>query len=95
MKDQNAEKRAKRYARKFANKIDVNCCEHKGSALIRYQIGYIGLRCCKVAVCMDCEERQIICGGLAKRLLMKFLRKGIRRVNVLATITMRDMFIYR
>ena len=85
----------KKYIRKYSNKIDIVCCKHKGSVKIQYQIGYIGLRCCKVAICCDCESRQILCRGLCKMLLRRFLKKGIRRINILATISMRDMFMYR
>ena len=95
MEKQKLTRREKRYIRKYAKKIDIVCCKHKGSAKIQYQIGYIGLFCCKVAVCCDCEDRQIICGGLYKFLLKRFLKKGIRRINILATISMRDMFMYR
>lgn len=85
----------KRLIRKYANKIDIVCCQHKGNAKIQYHIGYIGLRCCKVAICLDCDRKQILCRGLCKFLLKHFIKKGIRRVNIIATISMRDMFMYR
>lgn len=95
MEEKKLTQREKRYIRKYASKIDIKCCKHKSNSKIQYQIGYIGLRCCKVAVCLDCENRQILCDGFAKWLLRKFLRKGIRRLNILATISMKDMFFYR
>lgn len=88
-------KKEKRYIRKYANKIDIVCCTHKGSEKIQYHIGYVGFKCCKVAVCLDCDEKQILCCGLARWILQQLLKKGIRRINILATISMQDMFIYR
>ena len=87
--------RQARYLKKYAPKINVLCCEHKEKSLMKYQIGYIGLRCCKVAICLDCGERQIICDNFAKMLLRYFIRKGKTRVNILETLSTKDMFIYR
>lgn len=83
------------YLKKYAPKIDVLCCKHKGIARIQYHIGYIGLRCCKVAICCDCGCKQVICGRLSRWILRRFLNKGIRRINILATLSMQDMFMYR
>lgn len=84
-----------RYLKKYAPKINVLCCKHKDKRTMKYQIGYIGLRCCKVAICLDCGEKQIICGKVGEFLLHKFIRKGITRVNILEIISTNDMFIYR
>ena len=92
---QGKNQRINRYARKYGPLINISCCKHKGSEKVQYQIGYVGLKCCKIAICCDCEEYQIICHGVFKWLLKKILKKGIRRINILATISMKDMFYYR
>jgi hypothetical protein len=56
--------------------INISCCKHKGSEKVQYQIGYVGLKCCKIAICCDCEEYQIICHGVFKWLLKKIRGEG-------------------
>ena len=85
----------KRYLRRYSKKINTHCCEHKGKDQVCYHIGYIGKRYCKVAVCCDCDEWQILCTGIAKWILKKILNKGVRRVNIITTLSNRDMFMYR
>jgi hypothetical protein len=87
--------RQKKYLRKYAHKIDFLCCKHGNKQSIKYHIGYIGLKCCKIAVCVDCDTRQILCTGFCKWLLFRFLKKGIKKINILETIAMEDSFMYR
>ncbi len=88
-------KASKSFLRKYSKRININCCRHKGSPIIKYQIGYIGLRCCKVAICLDCEQRQVICRGFAKWLLVHFVQTKTRRINILCVVTNQEMFLYR
>lgn len=87
-------KREKRYLRKYAKKINRNCCPSKNKRKRLFHIGYIGNRLCKVAVCCDCDKIQVICGRTGRFLLKRYIRRGITRVNVLATLKTDDIFIY-
>ena len=95
MKEKALVKRIRRYARRYAKKININCCQHIGNDTIKYHIAYLGCRWCKVAICVDCDDKQIICTGFFKWLLKKILKKGYRRFTILATVTNRDLFMYR
>lgn len=44
---------------KYINKIDFNCCEHRNGRN-KYLLGYSGVRCCKVAICLDCDGIQFV-----------------------------------
>lgn len=78
--------------KKYAHKIDILCCNHRGKIDLDYQIGYIKYKRCVVAICKDCEQRQILCSGFSKKILTRLLKKGVRRVNVIATISLHDVF---
>lgn len=79
---------------KFKKKINYNCCNHRNLHEGQYQIGYVGFKFCKVAICLDCGERQIICGRIGEFFLRRFLRKGIRKVYILGTITIKNKKIF-
>lgn len=81
--------------KKYAHKIDILCCNHRGKIDLDYQIGYIKYKRCVVAICKDCEQRQILCSGFSKKILMRLLKKGVRRVNIIATISLHDVFDIR
>lgn len=55
--------------KKYIGKIDFNCCEHKLKRNT-YFLGYTGLKCCKVAMCLDCDKVQF----LGKRFLQPIYR---------------------
>ena len=70
---------------KYANKIDVNCCNHKGGNN-KYFFGYVGMKCCKVAMCLDCDKVQFV-GGRVWRLLYLIIKMCSRnRIEIIDTI---------
>lgn len=81
--------------KKYAHRIDILCCNHRGKRDLDYQIGYIKYKRCVVAICKDCEKQQILCSGFSKKILMRLLKKGVRRVNIIATISLHDIFDIR
>lgn len=81
--------------KKYAHRIDILCCNHRGKRDLDYQIGYIKYKRCVVAICKDCEKRQILCSGFSKKILMRLLKKGVRGVNIIATISLHDIFDIR
>lgn len=85
----------KKNIEKYAHKIDILCCNHKGKIDLDYQIGYIKYKSCIVAICKDCEQRQILCSGFSKKILEKLLKKGVKRVNIIATISLHEVLNIR
>ena len=88
-------KKEKRYLKKYGPQINILCCKHERKHSMLYQIGYIGLPCCKVAICVDCGERQILGCRFCKWLLKRFIKKGVTRINIIDTISFDDVFMYR
>lgn len=87
-------RREKRYLRKYAKRINRNCCPSKNKRKRLFHIGYIGNRLCKVAVCCDCDKMQVICGKIGKFFLKRYIKRGITRLNILATLKTDDLFLY-
>lgn len=78
---------------KLSRIINVNCCTHYDAQsdsgrkeVVRYYIGYVGLRICKVAYCLDCEEVQYIGGRLGALILPICMRWVGGRVNILGVV---------
>ncbi len=68
----------------YIAKIDTHCCEHKTGK--GYLLGYTGFKCCKVAMCCDCDGRQFV-GGWFGKLLYPLAKKIWRnRLEVIAKI---------
>lgn len=86
--------REKRYLRRYAKRINRNCCPSKEKRKRLFHIGYIGNRLCKVAVCCDCDKIQVICGRIGRFLLKRYARRGITRINILVTVKTDDIFLY-
>lgn len=70
---------------KNAQRINFGCCKHINGKE-RYYLGYTGLKCCAVAICQDCEERQFV-GGFFAKLIYPIVRMFSRdRVEILKTV---------
>ena len=70
---------------KYADKIDFCCCDHKSNRN-KYLLGYTGLKCCKVAMCLDCDNVQFVGGTFGKLLysISKVLSRN--RFEIVETI---------
>lgn len=76
---------------KYANKIDFNCCNHGGNRN-KYFLGYTGWKCCKVAICLDCDQVQFV-GNKFGKIIYPIVRMIFRnRIEVLETIDIEPMF---
>ena len=60
----------------YANKINLGCCEHKRRQY-KYFFGYVGFKCCKVAMCLDCEKVQFV-GNFFWKIIYLSTRKFFR-----------------
>lgn len=70
---------------KYANKINFNCCDHRSNRN-KYFLGYAGVKCCKVAMCLDCDKVQFV-GGRVGRLLYPIIKMCPRnRIEIIDTI---------
>ena len=77
---------------KCANKIDFNCCNHKSNRN-KYFLGYVGFKCCKTAMCLDCDKVQYV-GGSFGKLLYPLIRRIVRnRFEIIGTIEVESIFI--
>lgn len=77
--------------KKSTDRIDFNCCDHSGKRA-KYFLGYTGLKCCAVAMCLDCERTQFI-GNWFSRIIYPIAKKLARnRVEVLKTIWIKPEF---
>nr|DAU12597.1 MAG TPA: hypothetical protein [Caudoviricetes sp.] len=68
--------------KEYISKINTGCCGHIFDKN-KYHIGYKRFKCCKVAVCLDCEREQYI-GRKIWKPLYKFFTP---RLNIEATVT--------
>lgn len=76
---------------KYADKIDFNCCNHRSNRN-KYFLGYTGLKCCKVAMCLDCDKVQFV-GGWFGKFIYPILRRIVRnRIEVIETIEIEPIF---
>ena len=76
---------------KYAKRIDTFCCNHKGGRNA-YLFGFIGLKACKVVMCLDCDKLQFV-GGKFGRFIYPVARKLSRgRLEVLKTIQIEPSF---
>lgn len=76
---------------KYADKIDFCCCDHKSNRN-KYLLGYTGLKCCKVAMCLDCDNVQFV-GKWYGKLIYPIARKLTRnRIDLLETILVEPLF---
>lgn len=74
---------------KYAKKIDFNCCDHRSNHN-KYLLGYVGLKCCKVAMCIDCDKVRFV-GGLVGRFLYPISRKIARnRVDIIDAVEVEE-----
>ena len=75
---------------KYARKIDFNCCNHRSNHN-KYLLGYTGLKCCGVAICLDCDKIQFV-GGRVGRLLYPVTRLIFRHRIEIIDITEVETF---
>ena len=76
---------------KYAKRIDTFCCNHKGGRNA-YLFGFMGLKACKVVMCLDCDKLQFV-GGKFGRFIYPVARKLSRgRLEVLKTIQIEPSF---
>lgn len=69
----------------YANKIDLGCCEHERRQY-KYFLGYVGFKCCKVAMCLDCEKTQFVGKSWAKPIYLLSRKLFRNRLEVLKMI---------
>lgn len=71
-------------------KVNFYCCNHDRNKNM-YHLGYVGLKCCKVAVCLDCEKVQSI-GTKFGRFIYPIAKKITQnRIYVLKTIEIEPL----
>lgn len=71
-----------------AAKIKINCCNHKNKKN-SYHYGFTGLKCCKVALCLDCDKVQFL-GGWFSKIIYVFIRRAVRnRITIIETIEIK------
>lgn len=76
---------------KYADKIDFNCCDHwRGNN--KYFLGYTGFKCCKVAMCLDCEKVQYVGGRIGNMLYPFSKRLSRNRFDIIGTIEVETSF---
>lgn len=76
---------------KYANKIDINCCNHKYGRN-QYFLGFIGCKPCKVVMCLDCDNVQFV-GGRFGKIIYPMVRLFERkRIEILETIEIEPIF---
>ena len=67
------------------NRINHKCCEHRLSRNA-YYVGYVGIKICRVAFCLDCGEVQYI-GNAFGKILYPLVRRFVRnRMEILHTV---------
>ena len=76
---------------KLANRIDFNCCNHSGNRN-KYFLGYVGFRCCKTAMCLDCDKIQFVGGSVGKIIYRATRCIFRRRFEILETIEIEPVF---
>lgn len=77
--------------KKLSNRIELTCCNHRKNRN-KYLLGYAGLKCCKVAMCLDCDKVQFIGGWFGKALYSAIKKITRNRIEVIETIDSEPIF---